>query len=628
MIDRQDRRTAFWRKVLLGMEWRIRSALGDSRVDSALQKLALRYRSLLTDNRHFIGIAGSVGKTTAKDLLLGLLSSQAAAVGNQDSRNRTPEIATIILRTRPWHRYCVAELGETGPDSLDELLALIRPSIGIVTVIGDDHLSAFGSRAAVAREFAKLAQAIPPHGTLLLNRDDAAVFELRHQTAGRVITYGTTPEADLQARDIVATWPEPLRFTASFQGQSVSIRTQLHGAHLLTSALAAIGAAMAAGMTLEACAKAFSRAKLTEGRMQAIHNGKGISFIRDDFKSPAWTVRALLDDLRGARARRKIFIQGSLSDCQHKQVELPKLARTALDVADIAIFTGPLASAALKGRAPGTEERLFAFSSTHDVFTFLKSIHQEGDLIVVKGTNKKDHLSRIVLAMTGQTVNCWIDDCSRDLFCSECSHLAAHRGPPGLLTAATNNQANAEAGNFPFAPPGPDDQFIVGLGNPDSRFAGTPHNVGHEAVDTLCAAHGSRWVEYSGAWIAETQSSGQRLWLIKLRTPMNLSGAGLRQLSSSMGFDASRCILVFDDIDLPLGTVRSRMDGSSGGHRGVASILEAFQTDAFRRVKIGVRSPTGGAPAVLQRFDEAAHATIRQAFPLVAERVRQLASRR
>ena len=69
---------------------------------------------------------------------------------------------------------------------------------------------------------------------------------------------------------------------------------------------------------------------------------------------------------------------------------------------------------------------------------------------------------------------------------------------------------------------------------------------------------------------------------------MNLTGAGLKQLSENMAFGPEQCILVFDDLDLPLGTVNTRLSGGAGGHRGVASILEAFQTDAFRRVKIGV----------------------------------------
>ena len=248
--------------------------------------------------------------------------------------------------------------------------------------------------------------------------------------------------ADLQATEIISIWPDPLQFTATFKGESVSIRTQLYGKQLLTSALAAIGGGLAAGLTLADCAKGISSVSPTEGRMQPVRSPHGITFIRDDFKAPAWTVRPLLEQLRDARVQPKDSCSwNNLGLPNTKRIEYCKLAKESLDVADIAIFTGRFASAALKARKPGTESRLHAFSRTIDVANFLQSIQQEGDLILLKGTNKKDHLSRIPLSLS-QTVNCWVDDCGRDMFCSECSHLRSHRGPPGLITQASTEPAS------------------------------------------------------------------------------------------------------------------------------------------------------------------------------------------
>ena len=100
------------------------------------------------ENTRFFGIAGSVGKTTTKDLLVSILKVRGKTIGNPQSLNAAPEVAKTILRTRPWHRYCVAELGETAPGSLDNQLAVLQPSIGIITVVGDDHLAAFGSNSS------------------------------------------------------------------------------------------------------------------------------------------------------------------------------------------------------------------------------------------------------------------------------------------------------------------------------------------------------------------------------------------------------------------------------------------------------------------------------------------------
>ena len=96
-----------------------------------------------------------------------------------------------------------------------------------------------------------------------------------------------------------------------------------------------------------------------------------------------------------------------------------------------------------------------------------------------------------------------------------------------------------------------------------------------------------------------------------------------------MAFGAEQCVLVFDDMNLPLGTVKSRLSGSAGGHRGVASILEAFQTSAFRRVKVGV-APAGAAvnrlEYVLRPFDLASQAIMTKAISNSAARVLQMLS--
>lgn len=606
-----------WKAVIGAIGWRVRARLGDERLDAGIFRLGVTFRPRL-ENTCFFGIAGSVGKTTTKDLLVSILKVRGKTIGNPRSLNAAPEVAKTILRTRPWHRYCVAELGETAPGSLDNQLAVLQPSIGIITVVGDDHLSAFGSRQAVAREFAKLVKALPAHGTVALNVDDELVSSLREDARGQVITYGTGASADLRATDIASIWPDSLQFTANFNGKSVPIRTQLFGKQLLTSALAAIAGGLAAGLTLEECATGISRVVPVEGRMQPVHVPGGINFIRDDFKAPAWTVGPLLNQLRNARAHRKIFVLGTISDCQRKEEETKRLATNALEVADIAIFTGRYASAALKAHNLGTESRLHAFSRTLDVANFLKSIQQEGDLILLKGTEKKDHLSRIPLSMA-QPVNCWVDDCGRDIFCSECSHLYSHRGPPGVIDQASAAISSCGTSMTTFPIVGPTDQVIIGLGNPSPEFAGTPHNVGYETLDAFCSSIASKWEEHPEAWITRGSADGHNLWLIKVKTPMNLTGPILKKLSEAMNFSVAQCILVFDDIDLPLGTVRSRMNGSSGGHRGLASILEAFQTDQFRRVKIGVKSISPSKPStsgVLDHFDETAGATIRESFVL------------
>lgn len=597
------------------VDWRIRSHFGDEIIDRRIVQAASSYRRML-GNTVFFGVAGSVGKTTAKDLLVGILKVKGQTIGNPVSRNAAPEIAKVILRTRPWHKFCVAELGETAPDSLNPQLAVLQPSIGIITVVGDDHLAAFGSRKAIAQEFAKLVRAMPGNGTIVLNLDDELVAGLAKEAGCQVITYGKSANADLRASDIVAIWPGPLQFTVRFNSETASICTQLYGEQLLASALAAIAGGLAAGLTLGECARGIGGVPPAEGRMQPFVGPGGITFIRDDFKAPAWTIRPLLEQLRNAQVKRKIFVLGTISDCQRKENEIAELASYAQDVADIAIFSGRFASAALKARKPSSEGSLHAISRTLDVASFLKSIQMDGDLVVLKGNEKKDHLSRITLSLS-QTVNCWVDDCGRDMFCSECSHLKSHRGPPGLAEQAFAAIAPGDSLETAYPVLGAGEQVVIGLGNPGAEFLGSPHNVGYEMLDSLCSSLAGEWREYAHAWLAKITMDGHNFWLVKMKSPMNLTGPILKKLSEEMRFSVPHCIVVFDDIDLPTGKVRARMKGSSGGHRGVASILEAFQSDQFRRIKIGVTDTSNrkrGTAAVLEAFDEAAHASVEASF--------------
>jgi aminoacyl-tRNA hydrolase len=168
---------------------------------------------------------------------------------------------------------------------------------------------------------------------------------------------------------------------------------------------------------------------------------------------------------------------------------------------------------------------------------------------------------------------------------------------------------------------------IIGLGNPKSEYAGTPHNIGYEAVDRLVEGISLKWGSNSDAWIARGIYKERSICLVKINMPMNLIGAGLLRLSEKMMFGPEQCILVFDDLALPLGTVRTRLNGSAGGHRGVASILEAFQTNAFRRIKIGTGQEceiSNHVEYVLTPFDAKSRAEVEPAIATAQARILEM----
>ncbi len=608
--------------------WRVRRVLGDARVDSAWVAVAKRWRPTLK-RTVFIGVTGSAGKTTTKELLFGILSASKRGVANPASLNVLPEVAKTVMRVRPSHDFCVVELSEAVPGVMAEHLSLLKPSVGIVTVVQNDHVAAFGSVDALAQEMSRLVQALPSSGTAVLNADDPRVLAMSAGCHCKVLTYGVSPQAHLRAQDITSAWPDRLQMTLLWQGQRVALKTQLCGTHWLAAVLGAVGGALASGLTLQECATAMASVNSFEGRMQPITTPDGITFIRDDFKAPLWTLNACFDFMKAAQAKRKIIVIGTLSDYgtgTGASKKYADVARLAQDIADITVFVGPWASSVFKARRAERGDALKVFAHVRDATEFINSTSRAGDLILLKGTNKQDHLLRIILARSNE-IACWRDNCAEYMFCSECPERMKPSGAPLLdlhHPTATGTQTAASPKRITLDPK---EQIIVGLGNPGDQFINTPHNVGYAVLDRMVDSQGLTWQKNSVALIARGAVHGQPVCLVKIQSPMNLTGPGLKTLSDAMHFNPEDCILIFDDMDLTIGTVKTRQNGSAGGHRGVASILETYQTDAIRRVKVGV-APVGAkihrAEVVLKPFGADELATLGPAMALAEARVMEM----
>jgi PTH1 family peptidyl-tRNA hydrolase len=167
--------------------------------------------------------------------------------------------------------------------------------------------------------------------------------------------------------------------------------------------------------------------------------------------------------------------------------------------------------------------------------------------------------------------------------------------------------------------------IVIGLGNSGESCAGTRHNVGQRTLDVLAARFGGTWTNEAGlASVLKARFEGHAFVLVKLLSLMNDSGTALRTLATRLGFTLDDCILVHDDLDLPLGRVRVRHRGGDGGHRGIQSIIQAFQDDKVRRVKIGIGKPATGqsvADFVLSLFKSEELPTVDAATLVGAERV-------
>lgn len=148
--------------------------------------------------------------------------------------------------------------------------------------------------------------------------------------------------------------------------------------------------------------------------------------------------------------------------------------------------------------------------------------------------------------------------------------------------------------------------LIVGLGNPGSDYADHRHNLGFRIVDALADKHGLAFARHKGkVRVAEGEICGQNVILAKPQTFMNLSGKAVNRVSRRFEIPPQHILVVYDDLDLPLGRLRLRPEGGTGGHRGMRSIIDSLGTQSFARLRVGIDRPAGRmdpADYVLQAF--------------------------
>ena len=167
-------------------------------------------------------------------------------------------------------------------------------------------------------------------------------------------------------------------------------------------------------------------------------------------------------------------------------------------------------------------------------------------------------------------------------------------------------------------PGGAVEWMIVGLGNPGARYAGNRHNVGFQVADRLAASAELRFDERRDhALLARGTVESVRVALVKPQTYMNLSGTAVAPVARFYKVPVERILVVTDDLDLPVGALRLRLEGGSGGHRGVSSLIDHLASQDFLRVRIGIGRPPGSMPAdayVLQDFDADQRVVMEQTY--------------
>ncbi len=365
-------------------------------LDAGLAAAAFHRRRL--KDVSFIGVTGSCGKTTTKELIAAVLGASLAGRKSPGTRNSLIAVGKTVLRTTASDAFCVVEIAAWEPGRVAQAARVVAPNIAVVTNIGTDHRQAFRTLEAIAAEKAQLLDAVLAGGTAVLNVDDERVSAMARGFRGDVITYGRSSEATLRAESVRSRWPERLSFTLRAGERSHTVRTRLCGEHWITSALAALGVAAAMNLPLELAADALAAVEPPPARMSPVVLN-GVTFIRDDVKAPLWTMDAAFAFLAQARVARKLAVIGTISDYFGSTSRAyRRAAEGALAVADEVLFVGPNARRALNARGDGLP--LHAFETVDGAVEHLRANLRRHDLVLVKGS-ETDRLARILQAAIG-----------------------------------------------------------------------------------------------------------------------------------------------------------------------------------------------------------------------------------
>lgn len=375
-----------------------------------------------------VGVTGSCGKTTTTELVSAVLERQGpvqnGSVLLKENSNRWYPL--VVLGLRPRHRFCAVELSGHGPGALTRATRHIPPDIAIVTHVGADHYKAFRSAEAISEEKGKLVECLPADGVAILNADDPLVWGMRTRTQARVIGCGRSPAAEMRLVDLHADWPERLTLRVAYDGQETTLRTRFVGEYAVVPILTALAAAAWQGMSLEEAAAVLEKVEPVDGRMSPHWLPGDITVIDDTWKAPLYTIPAAMDFMRRASAKRKVIVFGSLSDyADNSSRRYRAVARDALNAADHVAFVGRWASSVSKLRNQVGDNRLATFESIRQLNEHLRATLRSGDLVLLKGSFRNDHLERLFLDRLedGNLVACWRDNCRRGVRCQACDLL-------------------------------------------------------------------------------------------------------------------------------------------------------------------------------------------------------------
>lgn len=357
----------------------------------ALGDLAHAYR--MRFSIPVIALTGSSGKTTTKEMIAAILESRKNVLKTVGNLNNLIGLPQTIFRLQSTHDIAVLEMGTNTRGEIKRLTQIASPDIGLITNIGPAHLAGLGSIEAVRQEKGDLFMSMDPTKTVVVNLDDESVRMLAQKWSGRRLTYSMTSNADVSVKDIRQNGAKGVIFNLVACGQERKIEMRVAGIHNIYNAMAACGAAMAAGCDLETVCQGLTGFQPVAGRMEVIRLSNGAYVINDAYNANPASVREALMTLKDLKGTRSAFVflgdmleLGYAAPEMHRKIGL-LLAATGVSAAYLqGDFAQMTAAGAYDGGLP--KEKVMILKDDDEAIASLKVQLRKGDWILVKGSRR------------------------------------------------------------------------------------------------------------------------------------------------------------------------------------------------------------------------------------------------
>lgn len=359
-------------------------------------KLARQYSKMISQAK-FIGVTGSVGKTTTVSACKEVLSQQFKTISSLDAAKDTPNLDMVfslpitILRTRPSIEKVVLEMGIEYQGEMEFFLTLVHPQTAVVTRVANAHSEYLGGIENIAREKGRLVEQLPEGGAAILNYDDPLVRKMADHTRANVYFYGTDPEhcnvwaSDIRIKDF------ELIFGLNFGVERIEVRSKLLGTHFVYPLLAAATLGVSCNMSLTKIKRGLEEVKPAPHRMQALDGFNDSVILDDTYNAAPVAVEQALETLSRVPAHRRIVVLGEMKELGPFSEELHRrLAQKIFQERPDLVFLGSgdtkyIADELLK--LGFLSERLESNVKNPEIVSKLLKILSKGDVVLVKGAH-------------------------------------------------------------------------------------------------------------------------------------------------------------------------------------------------------------------------------------------------